>query len=149
MGSMLDPAYQQLTIQLHLFTTLAMTGVIWFVQLVHYPSFRFVASDKGPEAAQFHQRNTGFLVIPLMLVEMGTALLLMGSSWVTQYGSYLWLNLALLFLIWGVTFFKMVPLHRKLIESMDEATVSSLVSINWMRTGLWTARAVLLLSFLS
>jgi hypothetical protein len=146
---MIDPSNQQLVIQLHLFSTLLMTGVVWFVQLVHYPSFRFVADEKGSEAARFHQRKTGLLVIPLMLIEMGTGILLMSSSWVTQYGNYLIINLGLLFLVWGVTFLKMVPLHRKLAEQISEETVSALISINWIRTVLWTARAGLLLSFLN
>ena len=146
---MLDPSYQQLAIQLHLFSTLMMTGVVWFVQWVHYPSFRFVDTAKGSEAAQFHQVKTGLLVIPLMLVEMGTAVLLMSSSWVAQYGSYLWINLGLLFLIWAVTFLKMVPLHRQLADQFDKDIVSSLISMNWVRTILWTVRAVLLLRFLS
>ena len=46
-----------------------------------------------------------------LLVEMGTAILLMGSSWIAQYGTYLWINLCLLFLIWGVTFFIMILVH--------------------------------------
>ena len=146
---MLDPSNQQLVIQLHLFSTLLMTGVIWFVQLVHYPSFRFVAPEKGREAAQFHQKKTGLLVVPLMLVEMGTAILLMLSSWVTQYGNFLMVNLVLLFFIWGATFLKIVPIHRKLAEGLDVKAISSLVSLNWVRTILWTLRAGLLLSFLS
>lgn len=146
---MLDPSYQQLTIQLHLFATLLMTGIVWFVQLVHYPSFRFVSEEKGSDAVQFHQRNTSFLVIPLMLIEMGTGILLMGSSWVTMYGNYLLINLALLFLIWAVTFLKMFPLHRQLNRSVNEISIRSLIFMNWIRTVLWTARSGLLLSFLS
>ena len=145
---MLDPSFQHLVIQLHFFSTLLMTGVIWFVQLVHYPSFRFIDKGVGQEAAQFHQRKTGILVIPLMLVEIGTAILLMGSSWIMLYGTYLWINLGLLFFIWGVTFLRMVPLHRQLANRMDDEVISSLVSTNWIRTILWTMRAGLLLSFL-
>lgn len=131
---MLDPSNQQLVIQLHLFATLLMTGVVWFVQLVHYPSFRFVADDKGSEAARIHQRNTSMLVIPLVLVEMGTGILLMFSSWITQYGNYLLINLALLFLVWGVTFLRMFPIYRRLNENMNEESISSLISTNWIRT---------------
>ena len=145
---MLDPSYQQLTIQLHFFATLLMTGIVWFVQLVHYPSFRFVSEETGNDAVRFHQRNTSFLVIPLMLVEMGTGILLMSSSWVTMYGNYLLINLALLFLIWAVTFLKMFPLYRQLNEAMNETSIRSLIFMNWIRTVLWTARAGLLLSFL-
>lgn len=145
---MLDPSIQHLVIQLHFFATLLMTGVIWFVQLVHYPSFRFIDKGVGIEAAQFHQRRTGILVIPLMLVEIGTAILLMGSSWIMLYGNYLWVNLGLLFAIWGITFLRMVPLHSKLAKEMDDRVINSLISTNWIRTILWTVRAGLLLSFL-
>ena len=145
---MLDPSLQHLALQLHLFTTLFMTGTVWFVQIVHYPSFSYFASGDENKAAEFHQKRTGWIVMPVMLVELATAVVLLGSSWVMQYGNYLWINLTLLILIWVITFFKVVPLHKRLLAQFNQSVVNSLVSINWMRTILWTVRAVLLMSFL-
>lgn len=143
---MLDPAYQHLVVQVHLFATLFMTGLIWFVQVVHYPFLGFTRGNTL--AAQFHQTRTGWVVVPVMILELGTGVLLLGSTWVTQYGNYLFLNLGLLLLTWAVTILKMIPLHRKLMENMDESIIRTLVEVNWVRTGLWTARALILLQFL-
>jgi len=140
---------QQWVFQAHLLTTLFMTGLIWFVQLVHYPSFKFFDRSRGVAAAQFHQQRTGWVVMPVMLVELVSALLLLGSSWMYLHGSLLWTNLAALVAIWLVTFRYLVPLHRRLAESYSEVSVNSLVRINWVRTVLWTARATLLIRFVS
>jgi hypothetical protein len=145
---MLDPSHQQLVIQLHLLATLFMTGIVWHNQIVGYPGFRFIANDQQENAAQFLRKRAGWIVRPIMLIELGTAILLMGSSWVMRYGNYLWVNLALLLFIWGVTLLKMVPLNRQLVARFDEETIKSLVTVNWVRTMLWTVRAGLLLNFL-
>ena len=145
---MLNASLQQLVLQLHLFTTLFMTGIIWFVQVVHYPSFNFFSTGDDGKFARFHQQRTGWVVMPVMIVELGTAILLLGSSWVMQYGNYLWINLALLLTIWVVTFFKIAPLHGRLRVQHDATIVGTLVGLNWIRTLLWTLRSLLLLSFL-
>jgi hypothetical protein len=73
----------------------------------------------------------------------------MVSSWAAQYGNYLWANLILLLFIWGITLVRMAPLHRQLSVQVDEEIIQSLISVNWVRTVMWTVRSVLLLSFLS
>lgn len=143
---MLDPAYQHLVVQLHFYATLFMTGLIWFVQVVHYPFLHY--AEGNLDAARFHQRRTGWVVIPVMVVELVTAVLLLGSSWIAQYGDYLFINLGLLLLTWAVTFLKMVPLHRRLLEHMDESTIQVIVTTNWVRTILWTVRSLVLMRFL-
>ena len=145
---MLDPSYQQLTIQLHVFATVFMTGVVWHLQVVHFPSLRFISADQEKNAAHLYRKRTGWMVMPLMLIELGTAILLIGSSWVMQYGNYLWINLALLLFILGVTFLKMMPLHRQLALQMNDGIIQSLVAVNWIRTSIWSVRSVLLLGFL-
>ena len=59
----------------HVGATLAMTGLIWLIQCVHYPLFAQV----GAEAFQdYHARHTQWItpiVGPLMLIELGTAVL--------------------------------------------------------------------------
>ena len=145
---MLDPDFQQLALQLHVFSTLFMTGVIWFMQVIYYPSFRILDTDRISQATQLYRQRAAWVIMPVMLVEMSTGILLMSSSWVTQYGKSLVANLAILFLIWGITLVKMSPLHSRLSSEMEEGTIQSLISTNGLRTVLWTARSILLLSFL-
>jgi len=50
----------------HLFSTLLMTGVIWFAQAVHYPLLERVAGDAFVAYEKENSRRTGWVVIPVM-----------------------------------------------------------------------------------
>ncbi|MEM7048791.1 MAG: hypothetical protein AAF604_03990 [Acidobacteriota bacterium] len=130
---------------LHAGATVAMAGLIWFVQIVHYPLFGAVPAEASRRYAVEHQRRTGWVVGPLMLLELGTAIALV----VAAPGDPLhWLGAGLLALIWGSTAVVQIPLHRQLILGHDRATVDRLVTSNWLRTLAWSLRAPLALSFL-
>ncbi len=58
---------------LHLAVTCALVGLIWFVQLVHYPLFAAVGEAGYPDYQRRHVRWTTVVVAPLMLVEAATA----------------------------------------------------------------------------
>jgi hypothetical protein len=60
----------------HLAATLVMVGVIWFVQIVHYPLFSKVGSGGFALYSDAHSRLTTYVVGPPMLIEAATALLL-------------------------------------------------------------------------
>jgi hypothetical protein len=53
----------------HLAATLFMVGVIWFVQVVHYPLFSRAGSEKFAIYSEAHSRLTTYVVGPPMLVE--------------------------------------------------------------------------------
>ncbi len=57
----------------NLAATLFMVGVIWFVQIVHYPLFARVGAGGFPAYSERHSRLTGLVVGPLMLAEAATA----------------------------------------------------------------------------
>jgi hypothetical protein len=46
-----------------------MVGVVWFVQVVHYPLFARVASERLDLHSEAHSRFLGYVVGPPMLVE--------------------------------------------------------------------------------
>jgi hypothetical protein len=57
-----------------LFSTLYMTGLIWFIQVVHYPLHGEVGKSTFLRYQKLHVQWTGYVVIPPMLLELGTAL---------------------------------------------------------------------------
>lgn len=133
---------------LHAASTLAMTGVIWFVQVVHYPLFRFAEAGNFAAFSAAHQSRTTWVVMPLMLLELGTALLLVLRP--PEGGRTLVLvGLALLGVIWLSTAFLQVPLHRQLSAGFDEQAAQALVKTNWVRTLCWSARSALALRLLT
>ena len=59
--------------------TAVMTGVIWFVQWVHYPLLATVPVDRAVETAVEHQRRTGQVLALPMAAEGVTTLWLLVS----------------------------------------------------------------------
>ena len=52
------------------FATVFMVGLIWFVQIVHYPLYANVGREQFPEYEALHNRLTTWVVGPAMLLEM-------------------------------------------------------------------------------
>ncbi len=121
----------------HLAATMAMAGVIWFVQVVHYPLFAAVGAAEFQAYERSHVTRTSMVLLPLMLAEATTAVLLLIRG-VPLSG----VGAALLALCWTVTFLVSVPCHRKLENGFDPQAHARLVNSNWMRTLAWSARAV-------
>src|SRR4051812_5417580 len=72
----MDPM-SSLLFLLHVASTLFMTGVIWFVQVVHYPLFASAATTQFQAYQRTHTRLTTHVVAPAMLAELASAVLLL------------------------------------------------------------------------
>lgn len=127
----------------HLFSTAIMLGIVWFVQVIHYPLFAMVDAEGFSFYEREHVRRTKYLIMPAMLIELLTAVVLF---MLTQENQLIYLtNLAALLLIWFSTFFVQVPLHGRLSTNKNEVNIRKLVNSNWIRTALWSFRMVLLI----
>jgi hypothetical protein len=128
--------------------TLLMTGVIWMVQVVHYPLFALVGREQFPAYEYAHSAAITLLVMPLMLVELGTSFMLAlnpppGLDRLTP-----WIGLGLAAATWGVTLFFSIPAHNTLSGGFDATAHAALVSSNWLRTLAWTAHSGLVIYWL-
>ena len=138
-----------MTLLIHAMASFMMAGVIWTVQLVHYPLFRVVGRDHWHSYHGRHVARIGPLVGPLMTLELLTAALLAFETpdslpaWAVQA------NLALVVLLWIVTGFVQMPQHRRLARRFDRKAIRRLVAGNWTRTAAWSLHAALVLWFLS
>jgi hypothetical protein len=132
---------------LNLASTLAMTGIIWFVQVVHYPLFASVGADIFARYEALHATRTGWVVAPLMLTELATSLALLAPSLRPANVSAVsvWIAACLVGVIWLSTALLQVPLHGRLAQGYDAELVARLVATNWIRTVAWTARSWIVL----
>ena len=78
----------QLPLLIQTAATLAMVGLIWFVQIVHYLLYAQVGRTEFRRYEMDHQRLTTLVVAPLMLCELVTAVLLI---WLRPDGVSVWL----------------------------------------------------------
>lgn len=128
---------------LHFIVTLYLTGLIWTVQRVHYPSFLYVEKQAFPSFAQFHQNRITWIVGPVMVMELVCNLWLWLANMADGWAGLL---LFLVILIWIFTFFVSVPLHQQLLhQGYQRSVILKLIRSNWPRTGLWTLKSLLLI----
>jgi len=129
----------------HLGSSLFMLGLIWFVQVVHYPLFASVGRLEFPSYEQRNTSLTNWVVAPAMLMEMGTAVLLLWFRPVGVSTLSLQAGLALLAVSWLSTAFIQVPCHELLSLEFSPVVHQRLVSTNWLRTVAWSLRGGLVL----
>ena len=123
----------------HFAVSLALAAVLWTVQLIIYPAFRYI------DATQFerwHYRYTGaitWIVAPLILSQTGGVAL---RLFVLESPDGLWfLEAFFTVLAWAVTGFVSIPIHKKLQQARTDAAVTALVRTNWWRTAAWSLSA--------
>ncbi len=130
----------------HAAATWAMVGLVWFVQVVHYPLFAQVGADGFVVYEREHIRRTNRIVVPTMLAEAGSAGLLL---WVEPGSPLVVAGAGLLAAIWLSTFAIQVPLHAKLERGFDPGVQRRLVATSWFRTLAWSARGAIALALLA
>lgn len=119
---------------------LMMTGIVLFVQVVHYPLFTKVSKSVFPQYHQAHQFKVSLLVVPLMLLELGATIFLY-----LDYPQEMLLVLIALVCVWVSTFFLQVPIHKKLAKDYQDSLVKKLVITNAFRSFFWFAKSMLMI----
>jgi hypothetical protein len=129
----------------HVAATLFMVGAIWIVQAVHYALFDHVGRDVFAAYEQAHTMMITPIVGIPMLIELGTALLLLVDRPPTIPVLLPLVGLALIGVAWLSTMFIQVPLHNILSGGFDQNAYQALVNSNWIRTFAWSVRGIIVL----
>ena len=114
--------------------------LIWMIQLMVYPSFKYLSNDK---LLNWHKKYTfriACIVIPLMFAQ----LIIYTFQAYTFQTTYHVLGLFIVLLLWIITFWQFVPLHKAISNNTyTDKSLHDLVRKNWDRTGLWTVLFIL------
>lgn len=126
---------------IHLVSTLYLVGLIWCVQVVHYPLMDRVDRGRFREFHHQHGLRISVIVVAPMVIEFASAVALM--VWIPDNVAMRLpaTGLVLVVLIWASTFGLQVPLHHKLAAGFDATAHRRLVRSNWIRTVAWSLRA--------
>jgi len=121
-----------------------MMVLIWIIQLIVYPAFKDIERSNLIRWHKAYTKRISVLVGPLMIAQM--TVYLYGS--LTQPSAQRIIGLALLVVLWLITFALFVPLHNRISKGNALGpTLDRLVKANWVRTVLWTF--VFMLSYLT
>ena len=115
-----------------------MAGVLWVIQIVHYPLLGEVPDASIARVALRHQSLITRVVGPTMIVEVISSLLLLvivpQNLFFVAFVPFILLLIAV-----GVTIFQAVPLHSRIAQGMSHL-IPRLIQINWARTIAWSLR---------
>ena len=128
----------------HAACTWFMVGLIWMVQVVHYPLFARVGDAGFAEYERAHTARITWIVAPVMLCELALAVALVALD----ATSIAVTGLAVLVGVWASTFALQVPAHARLANRFCADALRRLVQTNWLRTIGWTVRGILALVLL-
>ncbi|MEL6182206.1 MAG: hypothetical protein AAFS10_24825 [Myxococcota bacterium] len=129
----------------HAGSTLFMTGLIWVIQVVHYPLFAGVGAAQFQAYHHEHTRLITLIVGPVMLVELVSSVMLLAFKPEAVPAWLVWLGVVLVVVAWGSTAMLQVPAHNALASGLDPKMHGFLVHSNWLRTAAWTVRGALAL----
>jgi uncharacterized membrane protein len=121
-----------------------MCGLIWIVQVVHYPLFGRVGREGFAAYEAAHARLITPIVGPAMLVELVSSIALLAARPRGMPAWAAWAGVALVGVAWASTAFVQVPLHGTLARGFDEDAHARLVATNWVRTAAWSGHAALM-----
>lgn len=142
----LAPPSAPLLVLSQLAATAFLTGVIWYVQLVHYPLMAGWPHDQFAVWEARHRERTAVVVMPAMLLEAAAVVALIVYPPRDASAVLIGCGAVLLGGVWASTFLLQVPCHDLLSRGWDEHVHARLVGGNWLRTALWTARLAVALA---
>ena len=117
--------------------------LIWIVQVVVYPSFRFADEHTFSAWHATYARRMALIAGPLMLRQAGAHISEVWSEPNVANG----LAALLIAAAWAATAFLSVPCHRALQQrGKDQLQIARLISTNWIRTACWTGVFILTLA---
>jgi hypothetical protein len=124
-------------------------GLILTIQLVHYPLFARVGAAAWPAYAAEHAARIGVIVVPWMVLELGSGAWLALRPPAGLSRPLAWAALGCVAGAWLLTLIVNGPLFSRLATAWDPALHRTLVLANWPRTMLWVARGTILLVLLA
>ncbi len=133
---------------LNISSTWFMVGLIWLIQIVHYPLFKYVGKNEFQTYHNEHSVIITPLVGTVMIIELISSILLVFFSPKNVSLSIPIIGVILVFIIWASTTFLQIPQHNALAKAYELEAHNILVQTNWIRTIAWSMRGFLLLYML-
>jgi hypothetical protein len=132
----------------HLVGSLTMVGIIWTVQIVHYPLMALVGPERFTTYEAAHAPRMTTVVLLPWTVQGVTAIWLLVAPPAGVPAALILATAVTALVPVAVTVLASIPAHTRLAAGFDADVHARLVGTNWIRTLAWTAHAVLAVAVL-
>jgi hypothetical protein len=129
-------------------STFFMVGLVWFVDVVHYPLFAAVGDAAFTRYHELHTKRTTWVVLPAMGIELVSSAMLA----IDPPADLVTLSIAGAVLAagtWAITVFAAVPAHRALSAGFTAARLRRLRKADLARALVWTAHGTVVVALLA
>lgn len=132
------------------FASFALVGLIWTIQIVHYPLMKYVTIENFKSFHEQHSQFISWIVIPLMLTEAFSLMYIAYYELASNKAALIYTLIFLTTINWFSTFLIQVPIHTKLShQGYSLQLIEKLILTNWIRTISWSFKGVIIIiSFL-
>ena len=127
----------------HLAAALFMAGLIWTIQVVHYPLFSDVGADAFPTYESRHQARIAAVIALPWAIETLTAIALVIWRPDGVAAPLVWAGLVVALALVVLTALVFAPIHADLSDGFAADAHERLVNLNWIRTALWSGHAAI------
>lgn len=117
-----------------------LTGLIWFVGVVHYPLFARVGRAEWPAYERAHRTRTTVVVAPAMLAQVPVGIGLIAFPPDGVESALAIANLACVAVALASTGLVFGPAHVRLERRWTDRDHRLLVRGNWLRVAAWTVQ---------
>ena len=132
------------TFLIQIVTSFSMLGIIWFIQLIHYPLLNKIKEGLS-QYEKAHLIRAAYFIGPLLVVDLIASIFLVSFEVRSTLIRLATCNLILNIFYWIWTFLFQIQHHQKLTVGFSKLTIRKLVINNWMRTFLWTVKSAALI----
>lgn len=121
--------------------SVGLAAVLWTVQLVIYPAFRWIEPARFVAWHRSYTPAITVIVAPLILGQLAVLLLALFAA-AGPVSRWLLVELGCCAVAWAVTFTVSVPIHQQLQRHRSSTAIDRLISTNWIRTLAWSGAAL-------
>lgn len=130
----------------HLAFAWAMAAIAGYGAIAFFPQFKWISKKRFQEFEVTYLKKSLWIILPLVILEGITAILVWYSSYRTPLYYPMFINFLILIAIWIISFRRCMKHHQKLaMEGFHTKVHQMLLSSHYWRTILWGFRAVALL----
>lgn len=125
-------------------STFSMFGIIWFMQLIHYPLLNNIR-DGFAQYERADLRRSASFIGPLLILDLVLSIYLIALETTSLLIRLATFNLVLNILYWLWTFLFQLQQHQKLSIGFSKTAIHKLLVSHWVRTSIWCLKVATLM----
>lgn len=129
----------------NLISTLLIAGILWFVQLVHYPLFNEMPAKNMVNYGYYHMQKISGIINLLFIIDFITIVFLLLLVNSDLSATLMLINISIFLFIVILTRITFLPIYQQISKNPNSILITKLINLNWIRTLVWSLKVIFML----